>query len=89
MKDDLNQRYIIWKFNLPSAPWMDGVMESMIKITKRVLKSIVRDEAQSTFLTEVESIINSRPLTAAGEDNCFTRTRNWSQKEMENSSISY
>ena len=45
----------------------------MVKIMKRTLKSIVRDriftdEALCTFLTEVESIINSRPLTAASND---------------------
>ena len=45
----------------------------MVKITKKALKSIVSDriftdEALSTFLTEVESIINSRPLTAASDD---------------------
>ena len=44
----------------------------MVKITKRALKTIVKDrlftdEALSTFLTEVESI-NSRPLTTASDD---------------------
>ena len=47
-------------------------MECMVKITKKALRSIVRDrvftnEALSAFLTEVESIINSRPLTAASD----------------------
>ena len=73
IKDDLNQRYIIWKFNLPCAPWMGGVMESMVKITKKALNSIVSDrkfidEAFPTFLTEIESIINSRPLKAASDN---------------------
>ena len=68
----------MWKFNPPSAPWMGGVMESMVKITKKLLRSIVRDEALSIFLTEVEGIINSRPLTIASNDSCFPRTRNWS-----------
>ena len=49
---------------------MGIAMESMVKITKNALKSIVRDrtftdEGLSTFLTEVESMINSRPLIAA------------------------
>ena len=35
IKDDLNQRHIIWKFNPPSSPWMDRTMESMVKITKK------------------------------------------------------
>ena len=75
IKDDLNQRHIIWKFNPRCALWIwiGGATESMVKITKKALKSIVSDriftdEALSTFLTEVESIINSRPLTAASDD---------------------
>ena len=52
---------------------MGGAMESMAKITKKALKSIVRDriftdEALSTFLTEVESIINIGPLIAASDE---------------------
>ena len=43
-------------------------MEAMVKLTKKALKTIVKnrvftEEALSTFLTEVESIINSHPLT--------------------------
>ena len=45
----------------------------MVKLTKKALKTIVKDrlfteEALSTFLTEGESIINSRPLTPASDD---------------------
>ena len=48
-------------------------MEAMVKLTKKALKAIVKDrlfteEPLSTFLTEVESIINSRPLTPASDD---------------------
>ena len=47
-------------------------MEAMVKKTEKELKSIVRDEtfadeALSTFLTEVESIMNSRHLTAVSD----------------------
>ena len=47
-------------------------MESIIKITKRASKSVVTDriftdEAMTPLLTEVESIINSRPLTAVSD----------------------
>lgn len=50
------------KFNPPFAPWMDGAMDSMVKITK-VLNTNVRgriftDEALSTCFTEVDSITN-------------------------------
>ena len=48
-------------------------MESMVKLTKKSLKAIMKDrtvteETLSTFLTEVESIVNSRPLTASSDD---------------------
>ena len=48
-------------------------MEAMVKLTKRALKTIVKDrlfteDALSTFLTEAESIINSRPLTPDSDD---------------------
>ena len=50
---------------------MDGCCERGEK-TKHELKSIVRYqmfsvEALSTFLTEVESIMNSRPLTTTSD----------------------
>ena len=35
IKDDLNQRHIIWKFNSPSAQGMGSAVESMVKITKK------------------------------------------------------
>ena len=46
---------------------MGDCMEVMVKVTKKALKLTVKDrlfteEALSTFLLEVESIINSRPL---------------------------
>ena len=73
IKDVLNQRYIMWKFNPSSASWIGVAEESMAKITKKPLQSVVRDrlftgEALSVFLTEVESVINIRPLTAVTDD---------------------
>ena len=48
-------------------------MDAMAKLTKKALKTTVNgrlftEEVLSTFLTEVESIINSRPLTPASDD---------------------
>ena len=43
-------------------------MESIVKVTKRALKAVIKertftDEALYTIMTEVESTVNSRPLT--------------------------
>ena len=52
---------------------MGGAMEALVKLTKRSLKAIVKDrlfteDALATFLTEVESVLNSRPLTPVSDD---------------------
>ena len=67
IRDELNQKPNQWKFNPPSSPSMGGCMEVMVKLTKRALKTTVKDrlfmeEALLTFLTAVDSIINCGPL---------------------------
>ena len=53
---------------------MGGAWESLVKVTKRAMKSITRgrlftEEALSTVLCEeVEAIVNSRPLTPTSDD---------------------
>ena len=47
---------------------MNGAVEPVVKLTKRRLKVITRDrlfkeKAPSTYLTEVEAVLNNRPLT--------------------------
>ena len=62
-----------WSFNLAKAPWWGGIFERMVRSTKRCLrKSIGRailtyDELLTT-LTEVEMILNSRPLSYISND---------------------
>lgn len=70
---ELSKRDITWKFNPPSSPWMGGAFESLVKSTKNALKAVYRDrlfteEALYTFLTEVESTLNCRPLTECSDD---------------------
>ena len=60
-------------FNPPKSPWMGGTMEALVKITKRCLKAVVKDrllheDALHTLLLEIESIVNSRPLTSVSDD---------------------
>ena len=62
------QREIKWKFNPPAASHMGGIWQRMVQTTKRVLKSllkeqIVTDEVLATVMAEAVNIVNSRPLT--------------------------
>ena len=57
-----------WSFNLEKAPWWGGLFERLIKSTKRCLKKTI-GQARITYdelvtvVTEVEMILNSRPLS--------------------------
>ena len=60
-------------FNPPKSPWMGGVMEAFVKITKRCLKAVVKDrllheDKLHTLLLKIESIVNSRPLTSVSDN---------------------
>ena len=73
LTDKLSQRGIKWIFHPPYAPHFAGVWERLIKDVKRSLKSILRgslvtDHVLRTVFAEVESILNSRPLTKSSED---------------------
>ena len=61
------QQEIKWTFNPPTASHMGGAWERMIRSVRKILTALTRDqalddEAFSTFITEVEGILNSRPL---------------------------
>ena len=65
--DVTSRQNIEWKFKLTISPWTGRVWESLVKSVKRALKVIIRDRAftedlLTTFLCEVESVINQRPL---------------------------
>ena len=62
-----------WKFNPPSAPHMGGVWERMIRTVKNSLSTILQDQLVSDFtlitvFTEVEALVNSRPITHVSDD---------------------
>ena len=72
------QRYLSglgvkWIFNLPKAPWWGGLFERLIGSTKRCLRKVIGQsrltyDELSTSLTEVEAVLNSRPLSCVTSD---------------------
>lgn len=62
-----------WKFNPPSAPHFGGKWEAGVKSVKYHLHRVVGDtlltyEEMTTLLSQVESVLNSRPLCPLTED---------------------
>ena len=62
-----------WQWNPPEGSHHGGIFESMIKLSKRSLYSILKterltDEELSTAFVETEGILNSRPLQYVGDD---------------------
>ena len=58
-----------WERNPPISSHMGGVWERMIRSVRSILTSLIdehgsrlNDEALHTFLTEVEAVVNSRPI---------------------------
>lgn len=69
----LLQNGIQWSFNPPAASHHGGVWERIIRMIRKVLGSILRqqtldDDALQTVLCEAEAILNSRPITKLSED---------------------
>ena len=67
INDYLRQQEIRWSFNPPTASHMGGSWERMIRSVRRILSALISsqsisDEILLTVMTEVEWIINSRPL---------------------------
>ena len=73
IEKQLALRNIEWKFIPPISPWMGVAWEIMIKLTKRALRMVTNDrpmyeEVLRTFIAEVESTLNSQPLTSLSDD---------------------
>ncbi|KXJ24267.1 uncharacterized protein LOC110248629 [Exaiptasia diaphana] len=59
---------IKWKFITQRAPWWGGFYERLVGLTKRRLKKSIGNASLTyiellTLLTEIEAVLNSRPLT--------------------------
>ena len=71
--NDLSSQNIIWKFITPLSPWKGGAWESMVKLTKKAMKAVMKDrtyheESLITLLCEIEAMLNSRPLLPCSND---------------------
>ena len=76
-KDKKIRNYLIknginWKFNVPETPQSGGFFERMVRSTKRCLRKTLRNaklnfEELMTILTEIEGVLNLRPLTYSCE----------------------
>ena len=65
----LKQLGIQWEFNCPLASHHGGAWERLIRITRKVLYGVMKeqpikldDEGLQTLFCEVEDILNSRPM---------------------------
>jgi Family of unknown function (DUF5641) len=67
------ERSIEWKFAPPRSPHFGGLYEAAVKSAKTHLRKILHNvhftfEEFATILTEIEAILNSRPLTPMSND---------------------
>ena len=62
-----------WSFNVEKAPWTGGIFERMVKSAEKCLKktigrAVLTHDELLTAVTEVEMILNSRPLSYVSTD---------------------
>lgn len=73
LNNELADQRINWMFNPPSAPHFGGIWESNIKCVKSHMARVIGTQILSyeellTVLTQVESLLNSRPLCVLSSD---------------------
>jgi len=73
LMDNLAKKGVEWRFIPKRAPWFGGFWERMIGLTKSALKRVLGCtratlESLQTLVTEVEGILNNRPLTYNSPD---------------------
>lgn len=71
--EELTQQFVQWKFNPPSAPHFGGIWEANMKCVKTHLTKVIGEQILSyeeflTVLTQVEALLNSRPLCWLSSD---------------------
>ena len=75
--DEAVHTYLInnirWKFTTELAPWQGGFYEHLVGLVKRSFRKglgqqLLNRDNFITFVSEVEAVVNSRPLTYVYED---------------------
>jgi len=66
-------RNVKWTFNPPAGSHHGGVWERCIRTVRKVMNGLMKeqtldDEGLATLMCEVESIVNSRPITKSSDD---------------------
>ncbi|KAG1686342.1 hypothetical protein GQR58_008829 [Nymphon striatum] len=69
----ITSKRIQWNFIAPRAPWWGGFWERMVRVVKNTLRKTIGTAYLSkkkfvTLLSEVEFLINNRPLTYVDTD---------------------
>ena len=69
----LANHQITWNFIVEKAPWWGGYWERLLRSFKSPIKKVIgrsalRYDEMSTLLTEVEAVINARPLPYVYDD---------------------
>jgi len=72
--DKTAKQKIKWMFNPPSSPHMGGSWERMIRTVKEAMFMIMKDRILTDFqmltlFSEVENLVNNRPLTYVSDNN--------------------
>jgi hypothetical protein len=68
------RKEVEWTFNPPLASHQGGIWERMIRTIRKVLTALIyssnrmTDDVLNTVMCEVETIVNSRPITKNSED---------------------
>lgn len=73
ISDELSANRIHWKFNPPRSPHFGGNYEIYVKafkshLHKTIGSQLLTYEEMLTVLTQIECVINSRPITLLSED---------------------
>ena len=73
VKETLSTNGVEWQFIPKRAPWYGGFWERLIGLTKTSLKKVLGSsqvdmETLQTVVTEIENILNNRPITYPSSD---------------------